>query len=293
MAHNNALEREHGEWLRRRSRDVRVWDKATSLCGGDAALRSTRTLDDKHSATVNVLLDLDGTLTDPRDGILGCIRYSLAALNRNIPPDQRLLRYIGPPLQESFRELLGTADPKLIDIAMKSYRERFSSVGLYENSVYNGIPSALSRLRERGAELFVATSKPSVSATRIVEHFHLTKYFRAVYGSELDGTRTSKSELIAHIVSRAQLDPANTIMVGDRGHDVQGARANGIVPVGVLRGYGTAQELRESRDSPAPSRSGRRQNSSNSLRHRSRTRDAQWPSRGCGGHSWQAGVPCG
>src|SRR5262245_64472844 len=192
---------------------------------------------------VNVLFDLDGTLTDPREGIVACLKYALLGLGRTCPPDSALARFIGPPLQECFGTLLGSTDSKDIDSAVTLYRQRFSSTGMFENSIYPGIHSALTALRGSGAALFVATSKPQVFAKRIVEHFGLMDYFRAVYGSELDGTRSNKSDLIAYVLKSESLSPHMTVMVGDRAHDIAGARAQGVLPIGVLWGYGSYDEL--------------------------------------------------
>jgi phosphoglycolate phosphatase len=192
---------------------------------------------------VNVLFDLDGTLTDPREGIVACLKYALLGLGHDCPSDLDLARFIGPPLKESFAVLLHTADRKQINAAVELYRQRFSSKGMLENTVYPGIHSALTTLRGRGALLFVTTSKPRVFAERIVEHFGLKEYFCAVYGSELDGTRSDKSELIAHVLQAESLSPHSTVMVGDRAHDVVGAKVHGVFPIGVLWGYGSSDEL--------------------------------------------------
>ena len=192
---------------------------------------------------MNVLLDLDGTLTDPRVGIVGCIKHALNSLQLQCPSDAELARYIGPPLQESFRTLLNTTDPVRIDEAVALYRERFTVTGLFENTVYPGIAEALAALKAQGAVLYVATSKPTVYAVKIVEHFGLDSYFRAVYCSELDGTRSNKADLIAHILSCESVSPETAVMVGDRLHDMVGAKANGVLAVGVLWGYGSREEL--------------------------------------------------
>ena len=138
-------------------------------------------------------------------------------------------------LHEGFAELLGTDDDARIQSAIAHYRERFGTVGLYENGVYEGIVPALEILRELGATLYLATSKPLVYAERIVEHFGLARFFKTLYGSELDGTRTNKVELIAHLLEREGFAPSDAYMVGDRKHDVIGARANGVNPIAVDR----------------------------------------------------------
>jgi phosphoglycolate phosphatase len=192
---------------------------------------------------MNVLIDLDGTLTDPKKGITACIQHALRSLGYNVPEEAALIRYIGPPLKEAFRELLPLDKHSEVDLAIEKYRERFTAVGMFENSVYPGIAEALESLRSRGARLLVATSKPRVFAERILEHFELSHYFEKIYGSELDGTRTNKAHLISFILSSSSLNPAHTTMVGDRLHDAMGAIANGVKPVGVLWGYGGREEL--------------------------------------------------
>ena len=141
---------------------------------------------------LNVLFDLDSTLTDPREGIVACLKYALLGLGHNCPSDLDLARFIGPPLQESFAVLLHSTDPKQINAAVELYRQRFSSKGMLENSVYPGIHSALTTLRGHALP-FVTTSKPRVFAERIGEHFGLKEYFCAIYGSELDGTGSTKA----------------------------------------------------------------------------------------------------
>lgn len=190
------------------------------------------------------LFDLDGTLTDPKPGITRCIQHALAALGCEVPREEELLWCIGPPLQESFPRLLGTAEKACVDRAISHYRERFSTVGLFENELYPGVIEALQELRRAGLRTFVATSKPRVFALRIVEHFGLLPHFDGVYGSELDGTRTDKGELILHALASESLEPARTIMVGDREHDMVGGTKNGLRCVGVTYGYGSAEELR-------------------------------------------------
>mgnify|MGYP001208931079 CR=1 FL=1 len=194
---------------------------------------------------MNVLLDLDGTLTDPREGIVACLRHALAGAGCECPSEPELARFIGPPLHDTLRRLVGDGDPERGALALRLFRERFATVGLFENAVYAGIPAALAALRETGANLFLATSKPRVYAERIVDHFGLGAHFQALYGSELDGTRAGKGELLAHLMASEALAAGDTFMVGDREHDMLGAAANGLRAIGALWGYGTRQELLE------------------------------------------------
>jgi len=195
---------------------------------------------------MNLLFDLDGTLTDPFTGITKCISYALDMLDRKLPPRESLGWCIGPPLKDSFAKLLTPGDDALTEKAVAFYRERFGTVGLYENEVYDGIPEVLEALQNNGHTLYVATSKPAVYAERIIDHFGLDRYFKRVFGSELDGTRSDKTGLISHILQRELIAPSATSMIGDREHDIIGAIENSIYGFGVLWGYGTRDELENS-----------------------------------------------
>ena len=188
-----------------------------------------------------LLFDLDGTLTDPKPGITRSIQYALEKLGEAVPETDDLEWCIGPPLQESFAQLLGGAER--VDQAMDLYRERFSDQGLYENAVYPGISDVLVAMHAEGFALYVATSKPHVYAKCIVEHFDLSRFFTGIFGPELDGTRREKAALIAYLIDVQKLDPARCVMIGDREHDVLGARANGVATVAVTWGYANPGEL--------------------------------------------------
>ena len=192
---------------------------------------------------MNILFDLDGTLTDPEIGITRCIQHALASLSRPVPSTESLRRYIGPPLQGSFAELLETEEEVVVAEAIRLYRERFVVTGMFENSVYPEIPAGLESLRKDGHRLWVATSKPHVYARQIVQHFGLAEFFEVVYGSELSGVNAEKAALIRTILAQEGLSTEETCMVGDRAQDVVGARANGIEVVAVLWGYGSPEEL--------------------------------------------------
>jgi len=159
------------------------------------------------------------------------------------PLDASLDWCIGPPLLESFARLLQSDDPQLGQEALRLFRERFGTVGLFENTPYPSIPQVLSALQAAGLRLFIATSKPAVYAEQIVQHFDLARFFPVVYGSELDGRLTHKSDLIRHVLQQEKLDPQHTLMIGDREHDILGAKANDVVAAGVTWGYGSPEEL--------------------------------------------------
>ena len=192
---------------------------------------------------MQLFLDLDGTLTDSRPGILASMRHALAAIGVESPGDEALSRFIGPPTHDAFRELLGSNDVDLNARTIEHYRQRYSTLGLFESSVYPGVVQGLSALRAAEIPLFVVTSKPQVFAHTILDHFELREYFEHVYGSELNGERSKKGELIAHVLKTEGLEPARSWMIGDRLHDINGAKQNGLRSAGVLWGYGSREEL--------------------------------------------------
>jgi len=193
-----------------------------------------------HHATI--LFDLDGTLTDPREGITRSIQHALAKLGIDEPDLTKLEPFIGPPLLQAFMEFYGFDEARAWE-AVGHYRERFKTVGLYENLLFDGVLEMLEHLRGQGRTLYVATSKPSVFAREIARHFAFDHHFKVIYGSELDGTRTNKIELIAHLIAEERLDPEHTLMIGDRKHDLIGAHRNGLQAVGVGYGFGSHAEL--------------------------------------------------
>lgn len=192
----------------------------------------------------NILIDLDGTLTDPKVGITTSARYGLAKVGHPIADDVNIDWIIGPPLQASLAKILNVAvDDVLAEQALMGYRERFAVTGLYENHVFEDVAATLKTLQQQGYRLFLATAKPEVYARQILEHFELLQYFVHPYGSELNGDRTNKAELIAYIMQKEQLKPEECLMVGDREHDIFGARHNGIETIAVEYGYGSDAEL--------------------------------------------------
>lgn len=193
-----------------------------------------------------LLFDLDGTLTNPKEGITKCVQYALRALGIDEPDLDNLTPFIGPPLRQSFMEFYHLDEAQAL-YAVEKYRERFSTVGLFENFPYPGIAAMLQQLRERGKILAVASSKPTVFVEQILEKFALQQYFQIIMGSNLDGSRTDKQQVIAEVLRQLHHPPVQQIlMIGDRKYDVLGARAMGIPCVGVAFGFAAPGELEES-----------------------------------------------
>jgi phosphoglycolate phosphatase len=190
---------------------------------------------------MDILFDLDGTLVDPKPGLIGSVQYALQKLGHPVPSPDELLWLIGPPFRVSFPKLLGSADR--VEEAIAHYRERYLGGAMLDAIVYDGIPEALAALRAAGHRLMVATSKPHRYARPILEHFGLAGAFHAIHGPELDGTNDHKADLIAHIVRHETVDPAAALMIGDRAFDVVAATRNGMSAIGVTWGYGNAEEL--------------------------------------------------
>lgn len=193
-----------------------------------------------------VLIDLDGTLTDPKVGITTSARYGLNKIGHPIADDVNIDWIIGPPLKASLAKILNVSIyDDLAEQALLGYRERFAVTGLFENLVYPSVAETLKALNERGYTLYVATAKPTIYAKQILEHFNLAQYFKVIYGSELTGERTNKAELIAYILEQEKLKAEHCLMIGDREYDILGARKNGIETIAVEYGYGSNDELNE------------------------------------------------
>jgi phosphoglycolate phosphatase len=156
-----------------------------------------------------------------------------------------LASYIGPPLRGTFATLLDTSDSERIEEAVRLYRQRFADTGLYENTVYEGVPAMLETVGRVARAAYIVTSKPAVYAKRIVSHFKLDHHFRKVYGAELDGRWDDKAELLAHLLATERVGPSASLMVGDRAADIMAAKANKVRSIGVLWGYGSEAELKE------------------------------------------------
>ena len=195
-----------------------------------------------------ILFDLDGTLTDPKIGITTCVQYALHKMGIEEPDPDRLEPFIGPPLTDSFCEFYGMSGEEAQQ-AVHYYRERFSTVGLFENEVYPGIPELLARLKEDGRKLAIASSKPTVYVKKILEHFSICEYFDIIVGSELDGTRCRKEEVVEEALGQLSADAKfrkrDAVMIGDRKFDIEGAKAHQILSIGVNYGYAADNELVE------------------------------------------------
>jgi phosphoglycolate phosphatase len=189
----------------------------------------------------SAIFDLDGTLTDSKPGILGCLTIALDA--HRIPWTGPLDWFIGPPADQSLRRLMPDADEPRRAALLHDYRLCYDATGWQENSVYPGIPTVLQSLQDSGWQLFVCTSKREDFAARILEKFALNSYFLAVYADTVGSLFHSKTALLRRLLEEQSLDPATTIMVGDRNFDIEAARANGIISIAVTYGYGTPQEL--------------------------------------------------
>ncbi|OQR56168.1 HAD family hydrolase [Bacillus sp. CDB3] len=189
------------------------------------------------------LFDLDGTLTDPKEGIINSVLYALGKIGIEEVNISELDSFIGPPIQQSFVDRYNMNEIE-VERAVFYFREYLKQSGLLENKVYDGITTLLQELKDDGNRLFVATSKPTVFAKQVIEHFQLTTFFEEIVGSNLDGTRIKKEEIIAHILqTNEELKKEEMVMIGDRKHDVIGANSNGIASIGVLYGYGSEIEL--------------------------------------------------
>lgn len=191
----------------------------------------------------NILFDLDGTLTDSALGVTRSIRYALKKYGIEANPAD-LTAMIGPPLQEAFQKIYGFSRDQAYQ-AVEYYREYFREKGIFENQLYQGIPELLSQLQSDQRRIFLATSKPTIFAEKVLDHFSIAKYFTLVIGSNLDGSRVAKTEVIEAVCKLSGgLDRKETVMVGDREQDVIGAQAHQIDTIAVAYGYGSIQELK-------------------------------------------------
>ena len=191
-----------------------------------------------------LLFDLDGTLTDPGIGITNTVMFALQKFNITVEDRASLYPFIGPPLKDSFEKYFGFSDEQS-ELAIRYYREYFRKQGMFENEVYDGIPDLLKRLKEKKKTLIVATSKPDVFSVEILKHFQLYDYFDFVAGASMDDTRNKKSDVIRYALESCHLcGEPSVLMIGDREHDIIGAKQNGLDSLGVLFGYGSYEELK-------------------------------------------------
>ena len=188
------------------------------------------------------IFDLDGTITDSGPGIMNAIRY--AVKKRGLPdvPEEVLRSFIGPPLKEQFRSVFGLSDDEGT-IMVATYREYYGEKGIFENRVYDGVPEVFQKLQEAGVRILMATSKPEKYAKQIAEHFGFDKYFDFIGGACMDGRRTDKHDVIEYVIDSCKVCRENTVMIGDRRHDMIGASKAGIRSIGALYGYGSRDEL--------------------------------------------------
>lgn len=190
-----------------------------------------------------IFFDLDGTLTEPKVGITKSVAYALEYYGIHVEDLDSLCKFIGPPLKDSFMKYYGFDDAKAEE-AVEKYREYFRPYGVYENEMYEGVDKLLKTLKECGKVIVLATSKPTVFAQTILDYFHLDTYFDHVIGSELDGSRVKKGDVIAYALMQAGVtDRSEVLMIGDREHDILGAKQNGLDSIGVLYGHGDRPEL--------------------------------------------------
>jgi phosphoglycolate phosphatase len=196
----------------------------------------------KNSPSI-IFFDLDGTLSDSREGITKCLCYALEQIGREPPSRAELEKFIGPPLRKIFPDLLSDAGLDLVEKCVSLYRERYGAVGIYESVLYPDIRELLSSLRQMSFRLFVVTSKSQIYAERVIAHFSLTNYFEAVYGPACDGRFDDKRELVAYVLQELGVRPAEVVMVGDRRDDIAAAVVNGCSAVGITYGFGSVEEL--------------------------------------------------
>lgn len=193
------------------------------------------------------LFDLDGTITDSGPGILNSIRYALKKHGLPIPSEEVLRTFIGPPLKEQFQAVCSLTEEESVRM-VESYREYYAEKGIFENSVYEGVPQLLERLHKGGVRILMATAKPEYFARKIAEHFGFAQYFEFIGGACMDGRRTDKYEVIEYVLASCGIseeERKHTVMIGDRSHDMLGAEKAGVHSMGVLYGYGSREELEE------------------------------------------------
>lgn len=192
----------------------------------------------------NILFDLDGTLIDSKEGIVNSVKYALSYFSITVEKYEELYKFIGPPLRESFSRYYGFNENDT-ELAIAKYREYFSKEGMFQNTLYKGIPELLESLINAKKNLIIATSKAEIYTKQILENLKIDKYFSFICGSTLDGSRSTKGQIIQYILKTNNLLCDNCVMIGDKSHDILGARESNMDSIGVLYGYGSYEELKE------------------------------------------------
>ncbi len=191
---------------------------------------------------LNIIFDLDGTLTDSAPGVTRSVQYALNKFAIEAETDQ-LEAFVGPPLQQSFQKLYGFSEEDAVK-AVSYYREYYSRIGIYENRLYSGIRPLLQNLKSGSKKLYIATSKPTVFAEKVLAHFEVDYFFSIIAGSNLDGTRVNKAEILEYLIQQINtMDLNKTVMVGDRKYDIIGAHVSNLDSIAVTYGYGSREEL--------------------------------------------------
>ena len=198
-----------------------------------------------------ILFDLDGTLTDSGCGIINSIKYALNHFNVEIQSDDQLRKFVGPPLKESYMKFCGFTQEQAVE-GLKVFREYFEKQGMFENEVYENIELVLKKLQDSGKILVVATSKPEIYSVKILKHFNMDKYFSIIAGSDFEETRVKKGDVIKYALNQLKekyndFSKEQCVMIGDREHDILGAKENNLKSIGVLYGYGDVVELTQCR----------------------------------------------
>jgi len=192
-----------------------------------------------------ILLDLDGTITDSAPGIISTLKWTLEQIGQPVPPSEDLLKWVGPPIMDSFRDFAGL-NLEQANEALAVYRAKYLDDGAYDSTLFPGMPALIRDIHRRGIPFSLATSKPELPATLMLEHFDLANHFTVITGASADEVRSEKADVIAEALVRLEgvgADLSNPVMVGDRIHDVEGAAAHGIPTIGVDWGYGAAEEF--------------------------------------------------
>ncbi|MGN0483327.1 MAG: HAD hydrolase-like protein [Lachnospiraceae bacterium] len=189
-----------------------------------------------------ILFDLDGTIIDSQEGIMNCIRYALEAIGKEEPDDAKLRRFIGPPLDYSFREFYGF-DEETIDFLVKKYRERYNPIGAFECKLYPEVKESLTRLKQAGYAIGLASSKPEVFCKKILDYHQITDLFSVITGSDFEGGRNTKAKVLIESLHRFSAKKEEAVLIGDTRFDAEGAKEAGVSCIGITYGFGTREEM--------------------------------------------------